>query len=227
VSQILTPDNDCPQVPRRTSLYRYFDSLGVLLYVGITDRGNQRNSEHDKSKNWWTFVARQEVSHFETREDALAAERACIAMHRPPFNKQHNPDHDKTKAAYLSYVGGLNTADPRDVLERVGRKIHLRRATETPLREGWEYTFITDPLAATVAERMVLPEPLRTQIAHKEWAVLQYIAAHPLQATLTVTTKHTRLASDGHFGHIKFHCQKPLEFKFKSLTLRPAPKDVA
>lgn len=39
-------------VDDRTSLYRYFDDGGALIYVGITGRGIARNVEHDKTKCW-------------------------------------------------------------------------------------------------------------------------------------------------------------------------------
>lgn len=44
-----------------TSLYKYYDRDGVLLYVGITGRGDTRNAEHNKTKFWWKFVSRQSM----------------------------------------------------------------------------------------------------------------------------------------------------------------------
>lgn len=85
-----------------TSLYLYYDSNGLLLYVGVTKRGVSRNHEHSATQEWWPFVARQEVEHFDTRREALVAEKATIQRLRPPFNKQHNPDHHLTREAYLT-----------------------------------------------------------------------------------------------------------------------------
>jgi predicted GIY-YIG superfamily endonuclease len=84
-----------------TSIYLYFDKGGILLYVGITSRGISRNVEHNRSKDWWQYVARQEVVHLPTREQALSSERELILLHRPPFNTQHNPDHKVMRSAYL------------------------------------------------------------------------------------------------------------------------------
>jgi hypothetical protein len=95
-------------VDDRTSLYRYFDDGGALIYVGITGRGIARNVEHDKTKDWWRFVAHQEVEHFATRRAALAAERAAIEAHRPPFNTQHNIDHARARGEYLRYRSALD-----------------------------------------------------------------------------------------------------------------------
>lgn len=85
-----------------TSLYRYYDGRGILLYVGITGRGATRNHEHNMSKAWWPFVLHQDVTHYHTRGEALDAERAAIRRFRPPFNTQHNPGHELTRAAYMA-----------------------------------------------------------------------------------------------------------------------------
>lgn len=90
--------------PTPTSLYRYYDGDGELLYVGITTRGPQRQTEHNVSSEWWPYVRRQEVEHLPTRETALDRERDLIQRHRPPFNRQHNDDHQTLKAAYLARI---------------------------------------------------------------------------------------------------------------------------
>lgn len=88
-----------------TSVYRYYDRDGLLIYVGITSRGARRNYEHNASKDWWPYVARQEVDHYETRALALRHERSLILRHCPPFNRQHNPDADAMRAVYVAYAG--------------------------------------------------------------------------------------------------------------------------
>ena len=86
----------------QTSVYRYYDRHGILIYVGMTSRGAQRQGEHVASKDWWQFVARQEVDHFPTAAAARAHERQTIASRLPPFNTQHNPMHRQQRAAYLA-----------------------------------------------------------------------------------------------------------------------------
>jgi hypothetical protein len=93
------PDQNTHEAP--TPVYRYYDRVGRLIYVGITARGMTRQREHDKSAEWWPYVARQEVDHHPTRADALRAERELIGAHHPPFNKQHNPDHPRLRTEYL------------------------------------------------------------------------------------------------------------------------------
>lgn len=84
-----------------TSVYKYYDSWGVLLYVGITSRGAARNVEHD-GKIWWQYVSRQEVEHCESREDALNVEAKLIKEYCPPFNIQHNKFSADSRDAYLA-----------------------------------------------------------------------------------------------------------------------------
>ena len=103
-----------------TSVYRYYDSCDVLLYVGITKRGNKRNAEHF-SKVWWKYVARQEVSHFPTRKMALLEEAKLIASYQPPFNTQLNHNSDASRAAYLEYAR-KHKATGVDPVKLVGKR---------------------------------------------------------------------------------------------------------
>ena len=100
-----TPFNEEP-----TSVYRYYDKRGLLLYVGITRRGTARNSEHNASKSWWQHVVRQEVSHYSTRRAAHNMEKELIRQYRPPFNVQHNPGHEEVREAYLAFLSVANGA---------------------------------------------------------------------------------------------------------------------
>jgi hypothetical protein len=86
-----------------TSVYRYFDVFGILIYVGITAQRMARNSQHNLDKTWWGFVARQEVEHFSSRPDAHRREIELIQEFRPPFNTQHNPMAQEMRAIYLAF----------------------------------------------------------------------------------------------------------------------------
>lgn len=88
--------------PQPTSVYRYYDQFGLLLYVGVTSRGAVRNAEHYSTKSWWPYVTRQEVQHLPSRPAALGRERALIHRYRPPFNTQHNPGSSELREAYLA-----------------------------------------------------------------------------------------------------------------------------
>src|SRR5690349_21062741 len=92
------------QGPVPTSVYRYYDEHGVLIYVGITKQGMGRNLQHNGRAEWWPYVVRQEVEHFDTRPLAAAREKELIRQFRPPFNKQHNPWHAEVREAYLDFA---------------------------------------------------------------------------------------------------------------------------
>lgn len=86
---------------RPHSVYKYYDDHKILIYVGITCTGIARNRQHNASKEWWPFVSEQVVEHCDSREEAHACEVDLIQRFRPPFNIQHNPDHDDLRTAYL------------------------------------------------------------------------------------------------------------------------------
>src|SRR5664280_15622 len=77
---------------QETTVYQYFAANGALIYVGVTSRGIRRLHEHAESKPWWTLATGCTLEHFSNREDALERERHLIAMFRPPYNQQHNPE---------------------------------------------------------------------------------------------------------------------------------------
>lgn len=71
-------------------VYRLYNRAGILLYVGLTDRGPRRWVEHERSKPWFRAVARFEISRFPTREEAADEERSAIIRERPCWNVVHN-----------------------------------------------------------------------------------------------------------------------------------------
>lgn len=70
----------------RTALYRHFDAVGALLYVGISRSAAARLASHEQS-NWDQDIARVDVEWFESRAAALRAERKAIAQEEPKHNK--------------------------------------------------------------------------------------------------------------------------------------------
>lgn len=73
-----------------TALYRHFAADGTLLYVGISLSWPERTRAHRSDSRWFDQVARLEIEHFPTRDEALAAEREAIQCERPKFNIVHN-----------------------------------------------------------------------------------------------------------------------------------------
>lgn len=75
---------------KRTALYRHFDADGALLYVGIALSPTYRLSTHRASSAWAQSIAHVTMEWFETRDEALAAEKRAIETEGPKHNIAHN-----------------------------------------------------------------------------------------------------------------------------------------
>lgn len=80
------------------SLYRFYNSTGELLYIGITNRVPRRLDEHGDEKPWYHQVADVKVEHHRDRHAALAAEKTAIKTERPKYNVVHN------RGAYRTWI---------------------------------------------------------------------------------------------------------------------------
>ncbi len=74
----------------RTTLYRLYGSDDTLLYVGISKHALTRIGQHARDKDWYGQVGRMEFEHFNTREEAAAAEVDAIHREAPIHNIAHN-----------------------------------------------------------------------------------------------------------------------------------------
>lgn len=72
-----------------TSLYRHFNGGGELLYVGVSLSALRRLGQHAEHSVWFKSIANVTIEHFETREDALIAERNAIIGECPLHNIRH------------------------------------------------------------------------------------------------------------------------------------------
>lgn len=100
------------------SLYRFFDSAGQLLYIGVSVNPLQRWDDHRLHKPWWTEVSSVTLHHYPTRPDVLQAERAAIRTEKP----LHNVVHQEPLSSRPSEAGGDLNASLRirgSVMDRV------------------------------------------------------------------------------------------------------------
>lgn len=72
------------------TVYRFYNSLGRLLYVGASEHGPGRWAKHRNGKPWWTEVTRVDVVHYQTKAETFSAEAYAIRHERPFYNVQHN-----------------------------------------------------------------------------------------------------------------------------------------
>lgn len=71
----------------RADLYRYFDGIGVLLYVGASKSTLQRMMAHGQA-DWYDDWRTMTRETFSTRAEADAAEDAAIKNEHPLYNKR-------------------------------------------------------------------------------------------------------------------------------------------
>ena len=77
----------------RHELYRFYDSQGILLYVGITNSVRNRTSQHRYTQPWWDLVSQMTVERFATRAESEIAERVAIRDEDPLFNSaRYDPE---------------------------------------------------------------------------------------------------------------------------------------
>ena len=73
-----------------TTLYRHFDSSDNLLYIGVSLNEFNRFKQHMVNSDWSNDAAYTTYERFNTREEALIAERDSIIRERPLYNTIHN-----------------------------------------------------------------------------------------------------------------------------------------
>jgi predicted GIY-YIG superfamily endonuclease len=104
----------------RTAVYEFFARTGRHVYIGISNDPEERAAQHAADKWWWESVdhKRSRVTWYSTRAKALAVEARMIARHRPPGNKQHNPDWEQSPAGRLYRSKSARRRRPRAHLRR-------------------------------------------------------------------------------------------------------------
>lgn len=69
-------------------VYRYFNSVRDVLYIGSSEQGYLRRAKaHARSAIWWPDVADVAVKRYPSLIEARLAERAAIAAENPIHNK--------------------------------------------------------------------------------------------------------------------------------------------
>jgi prophage antirepressor-like protein len=80
-----------------TALYRHYDIHNQLLYIGISVSPTDRFEGHRNRSEWAYLSIRIEMEWFDSREEALAAEKQAIENEHPKFNKMHSKINRKIK----------------------------------------------------------------------------------------------------------------------------------
>lgn len=121
--------------PGRTAVYRFYDAEDQLLYVGITNNLDVRWATHASDKPWWHLVTRKDAEWFETRAEALAAEKEVVAEQEPLYDATHRLgrgwlDHPRRSYDASADVSAVKAAIRRDVESgslQPGASLHPKR----------------------------------------------------------------------------------------------------
>lgn len=70
-------------------LYRFYAEDGALLYIGVTQCGDERFAAHRRTKAWWPEVSATTRQVYATRDEVLVAERHAIYREKPRHNIVH------------------------------------------------------------------------------------------------------------------------------------------
>lgn len=72
------------------TLYRMYDWMGCLLYVGQTINPLNRLRDHYRGKDWWDDIVAITLEKFDTLDELIHAEREAIETEHPVYNVAGN-----------------------------------------------------------------------------------------------------------------------------------------
>lgn len=77
-------------IPDHCVLYRVFNSVGALLYVGATTNPGRRFQVHSKLQPWWDEATTITLEHHPTWDALTEAETSAIRSENPLHNQIHS-----------------------------------------------------------------------------------------------------------------------------------------
>lgn len=203
-----------------TSVYRYYDRLGTLIYVGITRRGMARNAEHNTRAQWWPFVVRQEVDHFPSRAEAASREKELIRRYRPPFNTAHNLDSAEARSAYLYWSDGTPVMQANRLVAEVGKTLPF---LPEPL-DGDHFILATPPGFMPIARLVQSVDGSEVYVQRIVGRVISMENTGSRVLLLVERKKRNPLPPlDQYVGmaRLKYLCQKPVSLRIGMISLVP------
>ena len=108
-------------------VYRVFDEVGQLLYVGVSSDVFLRFAQHAQRAPWVAYVASVTFQQFPTREAAEAAEAEAIRTEDPVWNMDGRPAR-----RFLQWMRAYPDGDPDTVELRLPPLGALRSTREDP-----------------------------------------------------------------------------------------------
>lgn len=78
------------------ALYRFYDTTGELLYIGITCNPGSRWRDHQRTKTWWHEITQITIEQHPSKRAVEIAERSAIQAEQPRYNIIHNRPQNPT-----------------------------------------------------------------------------------------------------------------------------------
>ena len=165
------------------SLYRHFCAEGRLLYVGISLSAFRRLGQHEKHSHWFDSVTDVTIKHFDTRVEALAAEKAAIKSENPLHNKRHKRTAEESRFERQERENEFQKSKERLVyrmvnvrplhnLTQAGEVLNISSASVKKLIE-------TDKIGAVITSRFTRNykgnEAVATVYAVTGWQIIDYL----------------------------------------------------
>lgn len=153
-----------------TCLYRYFDSEGQLLYIGITQNQGIRLQQHFASSLWFKLVSSAAIEHYDTRQEAIAAERDAILTELPIYNVVHNPRRETWRSHFQRLFDISDDLRDRDtfhaqLIEAIGLSEWPTKArAKNEYRHAWAFTEAINEICGVNEDLGPIPCPLCAKI---------------------------------------------------------------
>ena len=165
-----------------TQLYRHFDKTNTLLYVGISLSTFARLSQHKDHSPWFKQVTRVEIEHFETREEAMAAERKAIKAESPKFNiamKKTLAEIDKEQRQMMEETRRIREEQghviQRIVQHHIAYHVDEVRQLLGMTRSDVERHIQAGNLSVFEVEGKKGPHPLKMKLMVSGWSLIDFI----------------------------------------------------
>ena len=161
-----------------TSLYRHFDAKGTLLYVGISLNTVNRLCQHKTSSPWINDISLIKIEQFNTREEAIEAEKTAIQNECPLHNingklqpqsieDEINSGPEKSKQLLLNTIVSFN---PMYTIEEAS---HALRVSPPTIRK-----LINDKLLGCIVRSRPFNKSFnkpRVRVLISGWQLIDYI----------------------------------------------------
>jgi hypothetical protein len=157
----------------------------ALLYVGVSLSALHRLGQHRDHAHWYAKIKRVEIEQFQTRKEALAAEKAAIQREGPLYNvKRYSPPRDERRGAKESkddLIDRIVRFNPIYSVEQAAKFLGLRpRYVKNAIARGDLSSIELPPARAGLNPRGYPYQP-KTMITG--WQLIDFIETLESRAT--------------------------------------------